>query len=632
MKFIIWPLLFLLPLFWESCFAADLTAAHYVGQQTCALCHKEIAATQEHTAMAATWQGKMTARLPASFDTRIAERADQAYKVRRNGNAYQCSLALPDGRHTTLPVETIVGGSRHGLGFLIRVNDVDGMPLARSALVQARYAWSLTQSKLLLAPGCSAAKPDTYEAAVGLTLSPTFESKCLTCHGVPKADGASGKTGGIHCETCHGPGSAHIVAVGKGNPRGGIVNPGRRSAEQSISKCAQCHVGLARFSDPSPEDLLVANQVRAIENSECFLQSGKAFSCTACHNPHEDTPDGDSLAVNTCLGCHSTRAKPHAAICPVNASSQCIGCHMPSVELGPLHLVDHLIRVHPEQNVTARSADTSLRTQVRPVSEYLRIMVIHAATDAAKAQARLARGQPFYDVAREMSADYTAPIGGYMGRGNLADLNSPAMADAAARLQYGETSGVIETNGQWVILQRLPRDFRWQAEQLQHQAEKQMGEGDAAGSIEKSREALVIYPHFLRALASIGSVYLQSGNAKKSSAVLSIAANLYPEDAGIQFALAQSVAAIGDRASAEQAYRRSIELDPDFVVAYVNLGASLAADGQIKKAADTFRQGLQIDPLSGELYYGLSAAIRRAGDTAAADRAMALAVRLRSHQ
>jgi tetratricopeptide (TPR) repeat protein len=624
MKKIIWS--FLLLSTW--CTAADSGPAHYVGQETCALCHKEIAASQQHTAMAGTWQGRTTSRLPASFDAQVIESPGLTYEIRRAEGAFQCSVGLPDGSQTTLPAETIMGGSRHGLGFLIRIKEIDGIPLARPALVQARYAWSLTQNKLLLAPGCSAAKPDSYESAVGLTLSPTFESKCLACHGEPNVRGASGKTGGVHCEACHGPGSGHLLAVGKGNPQTGIVNPARLTAEQSIATCAQCHVGLARFSDPTPDDLLVANQVRALESSECFLQSGKAFSCTACHDPHRDTSGDEKRAVSTCLGCHSARAKPHAGVCPVNSAADCIGCHMPSVEMGPLHLVDHVIRVHPEQRFPAHAADPGLSSQVRPISEYLRIIATNTEVDAAKARERVANGESFYNVARQMSVDYTAPIGGCLGRKNIAELGSTALGDAAAILRYGQTSSVVQENGRWIILQRMPRDFRWQAEQLQHAAEDRMRQGDAAGAIEKSREALTLYPRFLRALASISAVYLQSGNPKKSSEILMVAEHLYPRDAGIEFALAESLAALGDRASAAKAYQRTIELDPDFVAAYVNLGTSLYTDREYQKASETFRQGLQIDPLSGELYYGLGLALSRAGDAIGADRAMSLAHRL----
>jgi tetratricopeptide (TPR) repeat protein len=599
---------------------------HFVGQETCALCHKQIAATQQHSAMAGTWQGRTTSRLPASFDVQATN--SSTYQVRRSEGGFQCSIGLPDGSQTTLHVETIMGGSRHGLGFLIRIKEIDGIPLARAVLVQARYAWSLSQSKLLLAPGCSAAKPDNYESAVGLTLSPTFESKCLACHGEPNAKGPAGKTGGVHCETCHGPGSGHLLAIGQGNPRAGIVNPAGLSPEQNIAICAQCHVGLARFSDPAPADLLVANQVRALESSECFLQSGKAFSCTACHDPHIATPSDDKRAVNTCLGCHSTRAKPHAAICPVNSSGGCIGCHMPSVEMGPLHLVDHMIRVHPDQEVSAHASDPARSSQIRPISAYLRLIATNTEANTAKARERVTQGESFYNVAREMSVNYTAPIGGYLGRKNIADLGSSSLADAAAALHYGQTSGAVRENGRWAILQRMPRDFRWQAGQLQREAEDRMRQGDAAGAIEKSREALTVYPHFLRALASISAVYLQRGNPKKASEILRVAEHLYPQDAGVEFALAECLARLGDRAGAAKGYARTIELDPDFVDAYVNLGRSLYSDGEFRKASETFRRGLKIDPLSGELYYGLGMALSHDGDASGADRTLLLARRL----
>jgi tetratricopeptide (TPR) repeat protein len=623
MKRFVWALL----LIWPCYLAAESGPAYYLGQQTCALCHKEIASTQQHTAMANTWQGKITSRLPASFDAQVTEAPGSIYQIRRSEGAFKCLVSLPNGAQTTLSVDSIMGGSRHGLGFLIRIQEIDGIPLARPALVQARYAWSLTQNKLLLAPGSSAAQPDTYEAALGLTLSPAFESRCLTCHGEPKTNGASGKSGGVHCETCHGRASRHLIAVGRGNPRAGVVNPVRLSNEQSIAVCAPCHVGLARFSDPTPDDLLVANQVRAIESSECFLQSGKAFSCTACHDPHRDASEGDTRAVDTCLGCHSRRAKPHAAICPVNTNSGCIGCHMPSVEMGPLHLVDHVIRVHPEQKVAMLSSDPGLRSQVRPISEYLRMITTGKEADADKARERLEHGESFYNVAREMSADNSAPIGGYLGRKNITDLDS-VLADAAAGLRYGQTSAIVKVNGEWVILQRTPRDFRFEAEQLQREAEDRTSRGDAVGAIEKSREALTVYPYFLRALASIGSIYMQSGNPKKASEILAVAKHLYPQDAGIEFALAEALSGLGDSTGSLAAYRRTIELEPDFVPAFLSLGTRLTSGGEVQKAIEVLRQGLQIDPLSGELYYDLGLALSRNGDTREADRALALAHRL----
>ena len=477
--------------------AAAAPVAHFIGPEACVVCHRAIAAQQKQTAMAATWQGFLTTWLPPAFQASAAD--DLPYELKRMGEAFTYSVGF-GGTQLTLPVEVLMGGGRHGLGFLASIRELDGIPLARPALVQARYEWSPERKQLLLAPGCTLGKPQTLEAALGVVLSPTFESRCLTCHGQPGTLG-SGRDGGVACESCHGPGSGHVLAVNEGHPMQGIVNPKRLSPEDSIDVCARCHIGLGRLSDPSPDDLLVANQVLALRSSECFLESGKAISCTTCHDPQNDAT-GARRAVDVCLNCHAASAKPHAALCPVNASGGCVGCHMPSVEMGPLHLVDHAIRVHPEQGVPAVTPGAALRTQIRPVSEYLRLIATNSSEAAAAARDRLQGGESFYQVAREASIDPAAPIGGYLGRKALSELD-PKFADEAARLGYGETSAVFESAGRWVILQRLSRDFRQQAEQLERQAEDLATSHDPV-AIGKAQEALTVYPHFLRALDFIG--------------------------------------------------------------------------------------------------------------------------------
>jgi tetratricopeptide (TPR) repeat protein len=605
--------------------------AHFIGPEGCALCHRAIAAQQKQTAMAATWQGRLTTWLPPGFQASAAD--DLSYELKRMGEAFTYSVGF-GGTQLTLPVEVLMGGRRHGIGFLASIRELDGIPLARPALVQTRYEWSPERNQLLLAPGCILAKPQTLDAALGVVLSPTFESRCLSCHGQPGTLG-SGRDGGVGCESCHGPGSGHLLAVNEGHPMQGIVNPKRLSPEDSIDVCARCHIGLGRLSDPSTDDLLVANQVLALRGSECFLQSGKAISCTTCHDPHHDPQNdatGSRRAVKACLNCHAASAKPHAALCPVNASGGCVGCHMPSVEMGPLHLVDHAIRVHPEQGVPAVTLGATLRTQIgrtqiRPVSEYLRLITTNSSEAAAAARNRLQGGESFYEVAREASIDPAAPIGGYLGRKTLAELD-PKLAYEAARLGYGETSAVFESAGRWVILQRLSRDFRLQAEQLERQAEDLATRHDPVAAIGKAQEALIVYPHFLRALDFIGVTLAAAGNPKRAAEVLSTATRFYPNDAGTEFALGSALELLNDKAGAAAAYQRAISLEEDFTAAYGNLGRISYSLGDWQSAIATFRRGLQINPLSAELNYDLGLALTRSGDVAGARQALALALRL----
>lgn len=603
-----------------SACAADAPTAQFVGPETCAQCHSALAAQQMRTAMATTWQGRLTTWLPPGFQASVA--VDLPYELKRTSNAFTYSVEFGSIK-VSLPVDLLMGGQRHGLGFLASVSGLDGLPLARSVLVQARYEWSPEKKQLLLAPGCVLGQPKTLDAALGVVLSPTFESRCLSCHGQPNSAG-SGKDGGVHCEGCHGPGSDHLSGVRRGIPRQGIVNPKRLSAEESIDICARCHIGLAKFADPSPDDLLVANQVRALRSSECFLQSGKAITCTTCHDPHNDAVD-DGLAVKACLSCHAASVKPHAALCPVNASDACVGCHMPSVQMGPLYLVDHVIRVHPEQNEPA-ATPAGLLTQIRPVSEYLRVIATNSPEAAAAAKTRLQSGESFYQVARELSVDQTAPIGGYLGRKTLADLE-PKQAAEVARLNYGETSSVFESTGRWVILQRLPRDFRWQAEQLEKQAEELAASNEPVAAIGKAQEALIIYPQFLRALNLIGATLATGGNPKRAAKVLATATHLYPDDAGTQFLLGSALELLSDKAGATKAYNRAIALQEDFTAAYGSLGLISYSSGDWKNAIAVFRRGLRINPLSAELNYDLALALTQSGD-AGAQQAFALARRL----
>ncbi len=601
--------------------AAHAPTAQFVGPETCARCHPALAAQQMQTAMATTWQGRLTPWLPPGFQASVA--VDLPYELKRTANSFMYSVEF-GGSNLTLPVDFLMGGQRHGLGFLASVSELDSLPLARRVLVQARYEWSPEKKQLLLAPGCVLGQPKTLDAALGVVLSPTFESRCLSCHGRPNSEG-SGKDGGVHCESCHGPGSSHLAGVSRGVPRESIVNPKRLSTEESIDVCARCHIGLARFSDPSPDDLLVANQVRALRSSECFLQSAKAISCTTCHDPHNDAVN-DDRAVNACLGCHAAGAKPHAALCPVNAAGGCVGCHMPSVQMGPLHLVDHVIRVHPEQRESV-ATPAGLRTQIRPVSEYLRIIATNSHEAAAAAQTRLRSGESFYQVAREGSVDQTAAIGGYLGRKTLANLE-PKLAEATARLNYGETSAVFESAGRWVILQRLPRDFRWLAEQLERQAEELAARNEPVAAIGKAQEALIIYPHFLRALNLIGATLAAGGNPKRAAQVLTTASHLYPDDAGTEFRLGSALELLNDQAGASKAYNRAIALEEDFTAAYGSLGLISYASGDWNNAIAIFRRGLGINPLSAELNYDLALALTRGGDATGAQKAFALARRL----
>jgi hypothetical protein len=196
-------------------------------------------------------------------------------------------------------------------------------------------------------------------------------AKCLYCHvtnprtgheslGPETADRAIG------CERCHGPGGHHLAALQSGFPDLAIVNPARAAPDAVTNKlCNDCHILGKRFPDTDPEDPgWLRSQGVGWALSRCNTESGGAFGCVTCHDPHKSARATSTAGYESqCLTCHApTAASPSSEqpvytarasaggptrSCPVNPSNGCIACHMPRVRVESLHLdlTDHYIRV-----------------------------------------------------------------------------------------------------------------------------------------------------------------------------------------------------------------------------------------------------------------------------------------------
>lgn len=189
-----------------------------------------------------------------------------------------------------------------------------------------------------------------------------WRKACAKCHVV----GYDEKTMkwvelGVGCESCHGPGEAHVKAD-TAKKAGTIVNPSGLPSDRQAEVCGQCHtrgmtpdgkyefqVGYMPGEDLVPADFTPVGK----DDTKAWWPDGSVkqhrqqyidwygtphqkagVTCTTCHQTHEQTTKfATRLAPNNlCLSCHSNISTDstigHAPLLMAPQHSDCIGCHM----------------------------------------------------------------------------------------------------------------------------------------------------------------------------------------------------------------------------------------------------------------------------------------------------------------
>jgi DmsE family decaheme c-type cytochrome len=200
---------------------------------------------------------------------------------------------------------------------------------------------------------------------------------CKTCHTEPFEQFSATTMGklflkhprnakeALGCESCHGPGQAHVESGGTAFD--GLITFAKKDptpVEQRNAVCLQCHEKTARLhwrgSPHELRDLACTNCHRVMENvsersqlaksteietcGQCHLErraqlmrsshmplrEGK-MTCTSCHDPHGTVTDkllkGNSVNDN-CYTCHAEKRGPFLWEHPPVMES-CSNCHDP---------------------------------------------------------------------------------------------------------------------------------------------------------------------------------------------------------------------------------------------------------------------------------------------------------------
>jgi len=333
----------------------------YTGAQACEPCHQDLFQRQSASSHALTFRGvppgweAVRAETPRIHDP---ETGLDYGVVHRDGKTWQ--VAYEKGREqAAAPLSYLLGSGHHGISPL--THDGERWRYLRLTFF-ANHGWDRSPMH-----GRGNASDDDRNVH-GWPLSDDDLAQCLRCHttrleltgaGVNEAKSEFG----VRCESCHGPGRAHVEAMqlagGPGSRRAAatidrkIENPSRWSSSTYMALCGQCHNGMSSFegvqqgTDDDPASLsLVLNQVHGITESKCYKKTGGALRCTSCHDAHNQTSETPAYYVARCSGCHAPGTAKKTA-CPVQPRGNCLPCHMPRVEVAPhTRFADHWIRAN----------------------------------------------------------------------------------------------------------------------------------------------------------------------------------------------------------------------------------------------------------------------------------------------
>ncbi len=364
----------------------------YVGAKACAACHESA-----NIQWSESWHGKMLQRATArsvegNFAAGKIVLGGSTFLLQRRDGHYYLTESYLAGKPWEHKVDYTFGGRRLQQ-YLSTLND--------GRILLLPISWDNVHKKWL--QNLDVDNPESAGDPVQI-----WNKSCFSCHVTAGQKNFDLQTNRYHttwkdfgagCESCHGPGSEHVVQASSAAQRTRTASANRRSAinstivnlakldpMRSTMACAQCHSLRDIYADgfepggnyydyflplmeyrlpasknpaywPDGRPRQLANEALGFWESECFLKGGA--TCLTCHTrPHDmDIARNPQLRASdnaTCTRCHTDIAKnisAHTHHAASSRGSSCIECHMPRA-VNSLHarMRDHSISIPVPEN------------------------------------------------------------------------------------------------------------------------------------------------------------------------------------------------------------------------------------------------------------------------------------------
>jgi predicted CXXCH cytochrome family protein len=486
---------------------------------------------------------------------------------------------------------------------------------------------------------------------------------CADCHSTHLKKDYDGAADAYHstwsemnvsCEACHGPGSAHQKwahdkARGMENKiankgltadlteREGISwqsGPGSNKPLRSepnqkrseIAVCARCHSRRSQLSDDfTPGDAFLNTYHPSLlvdglyypdgqMQDEVFVwgsfQQSKMYhagvTCSDCHDPHK--ADLKLPGEQVCYQCHdkaSYASRKHHFHDPDKAGASCVECHMPAtvfMQVDRRH--DHSFRIpRPDLSVSIETHNACNQCHVDKDAAWATQQLVQWYAKQPKGYQRFARTLQAARTGKTAALSLITQLILDMQQPNIARATALSHVPGARSQQLmlllqqnlNATDPLLRL-GTLQALEAGPSRFRILAFPLVWDDLKTIRITAARLMAGYPRDQFK--PGQGEVLDKVIQEYVQTQefNAERPESQVNLGA-LYKD--------------LGDFIKAEQAYRKAIKLQPQFVPAYVNFAQMLSEQGRETEASGLLQAGIRRVVDSADLYHALGLSMIR---------------------
>jgi tetratricopeptide (TPR) repeat protein len=649
--------------------AAAPVAGRYAGSAACRDCHATFYGRWSRSRHGLAMQPFTTtlAREQLTPQPRDVVVAGHHFRADLSAGAVRESSPLGELEH---PITQIMGGK--DVYFLLT-------PQARGRLQVLPVAYDLKRKEWYdLAASALRHFTDLSEHAVRWTDPElTFNTSCHGCHVSQLSSNYDVATDtyrttwaepGINCETCHGPGEAHVRSVeqagaGKVPTDPKLITTRSFSHDQKTEMCAPCHAKMSPLTDgfrpgdryfdafdlvglespdfyPDGRDLGENYTFTGWRGSACARSGG--LDCLHCHTSSGDYRFRDAASADqACLPCHEARVHDGPAHSHhLAGSTACIDCHMPKTEFARLARSDHSMRPPaPAATVAFGSPNACNRCHGAETPAWAdRVVKRWYARDYQTPVLRrgaliaAARKGDWSKLPEMLAAVQGADRDEVTAASLLRLLRScPADEKQAAVLTTTRDpspwvrAAAIETAGEHLTADvvaallaatrdpvRLPRIRAADAlAGLPAGAVPDRSRADVTAATHELEASLTARPDDFASQSRLGALHARRGDTARAIAAYEAAVRLRPDLASPLVNVSLLYNRVGRNGDAESALRRALAIDPGSAAAHLDLGMLLGELGRWPEAEAALRAALEEDPRSAAAAYNLAVVVAR---------------------